>query len=55
MIDEQLRAPFEQVLERRAAAIGVEVIVLVDAHPRQLLPLPRQRIAAVRQVLLRLE
>src|SRR3989441_3286705 len=55
MIDEELRAPAEEVCQRRAALVGVEFVLLVDPDPRQLLPPSRQVIAAVRQLLLRLE
>src|SRR5205085_9700703 len=55
MIDEELRAPFEQVGERGAPVIGVEPVFLLDADPRQLLPPPRQLVAAPRELLFRLE
>src|SRR5215472_5670268 len=53
MIDEELRAPSEEVFERGAPFVGVEPILLVDADPRQLLPPPRQFVAVARQLLLR--
>src|SRR5688572_23924799 len=55
VVDEQLRAPSEEILQRRAAVVGLEGVVLVDPDPRQLLPLPRHCIAAMRQLLLGLE
>ena len=53
VIDEQLRAPLEQVGQRGAAFVGLEAVGLVHAHPRQLLALSRQLVAAARQLLLR--
>ena len=55
VVDEQLRAPSEQVGEGRGALVGVEDVLLVDADPRELLPLPGQLVAAPRQLLLGLE
>src|SRR5438128_10219334 len=55
VVDEELRAPAEQVCQRGAPIVGIESIILVDAHPRQLLPPPRQLVAAPRQLLLLLE
>src|SRR5207237_9720768 len=55
MIDEELRAPPEEVFQRGASLVGLESILLVDPHPRQLLSLPRQLVAASRELLLRLE
>src|SRR5207249_7547530 len=55
VIDEELRAPSEEVCQRGAAVFGVEFVLLVDPDPRQLLPPSRQLIAAVRQLLLRLQ
>jgi hypothetical protein len=55
MVDEELRAPLEEVGQRSAPLIGVEAILLVEPDPRQLLPSPRQLVAAPCQLLLRLE
>ena len=55
VVDEELRAPLEEVCQRGAPLVGLESILLVDPHPRQLLPPPRQLVAAPRQLLLRLE
>ena len=55
VIDEELRAPSEEVRQRGASLVGLESIRLVDPNPRQLLPPPRQLVAAPRQLLLRLE
>src|SRR5438105_4822285 len=55
MIDEELRAPTEQVHERRFSLIGLESVLLIDPYPRQLLPPPRQLIATARQFLFILE
>src|SRR5262249_38173014 len=55
MIDEELGASTEEVRERSAPVIGLESIRLADAHPRQLLPAPRQLVALARERLLGLE
>src|SRR5207302_7363801 len=55
VVDEQLAPPVEQVGERAAPVGGVELVGLVDAHPRQCPALPAQLIASARQLLLRLE
>src|SRR5882672_2905272 len=55
VVDKELRAPSEEVHQRGAPLVGLESILLVDPHPRQLLPPPRQVVAAPRELLLRLE
>jgi hypothetical protein len=55
VINEKLRAPLEEIRERGAALVGVESIGLVDSHPRQRLSLPRQFVAASREVFLRIK
>src|SRR5262245_61959856 len=55
VIDEKLRAPLEEIRERRAPCVGLESIRLIDPHPREPLPPPRQLVAAPRVFLLRLE
>src|SRR5262249_40723723 len=55
VVDEELRAPLEQILERGAPLIGLEAILLADPNPRQLLPPLRHLIAAPRELLLRLK
>ena len=55
VVDEELRAPSEEIRQRGAPLVGLESILLVDPHPRQLLPPPRQVVAAPRELLLRLE
>ena len=55
VVDEELRAPSEEVCQRGAPFIGLESVLLVDPNPRQLLPPPRQLVAAPRELLLRLE
>jgi hypothetical protein len=55
VVDEELRAPSEEVCQRGAPIVGLESILLVDPNPRQLLPPPRQLVAAPREFLLRLE
>ena len=54
VIDQELRAAPEQVLERRGALRRCRTVVLVDAHPGQRLAQLGQLVAAVGQVLLRL-
>src|SRR5438094_892133 len=55
VVDEELRAPSEEVCQRGAPLVGLESILFVDPNPRQLLPPPRQLVAAPRELLLRLE
>src|ERR1700745_302395 len=55
VVDEELRAPSEEVCQRGAPCIGLESVLLVDPDPRQLLSPPRQLVAAPCQLLLRLE
>src|SRR5438094_8091257 len=55
VVDEELRVPSEEVRQRGAPLVGLEAILLVDPHPRQLLPPPRQVVAAPRELLLDLE
>src|SRR5207247_5400459 len=55
VVDEELRAPSEEVCQRGAPLVSFESILLVDPDPRQLLPSPRQLVAAPRELLLRLE
>src|SRR5260221_11904825 len=55
VVDEELRAPSEEVCQRGAALLGIEAVRLVDGHPRQLLTLPCHRVAAPRQLLLLLQ
>ena len=55
VVDEELRAPSEEVCQRGAPLVGLESILLVDPDPRQLLPPLRQLVAAPRELLLRLE
>jgi hypothetical protein len=55
VIDEELRAPSEEVRQRCAPLVGLETILLIDPNPGQFLPLPRQLVAAPREILLRRE
>src|SRR5688500_8881657 len=55
VVDEELRAPSEEVCQRGAPLVGLEAILLVEANPRQLLTPPRQLVAAPRELLLSLE
>src|SRR6185437_9638870 len=55
VIDEELRPSAEQVRQRRASGVGLELIVLVDADPGQRLPLPRELVATAGQFLFGLQ
>src|SRR5262245_14239503 len=55
VVDENLRAPSEEVRQRCAPLIGLESILLIDPNPRQFLPPPHQFVAVPREFLLRLE
>src|SRR5919106_598153 len=55
VVDEELRAPSEEVCQRGAPLVDLKSILLVDPDPRQLLPPPRQLVAAPCELLLRLE
>ncbi len=55
VVDEELRAPSEEVCQRGAPFIDLESVLLVDPDPRQVLTSPRQLVAAPREILLRLE
>src|SRR3954462_9631563 len=55
VVDEELRAPTEEVGQRRGAGFGLEAIVLLDGDPGQLLALAGHIVAAAGQLLLGLE
>ncbi|MNT15476.1 hypothetical protein D3C72_1505290 [compost metagenome] len=55
VVDEQLRAPFEQLGQRGAAFVGFEAVRFVDPQPWQVLALLRQFVAAPRQCFFRLQ
>ena len=55
VIDEELRAPSEEIGEGCRPFLGVEPVLLVDADPGQLLPPARKLVAAPRQRLLGVE
>jgi len=55
VVDEELRAPSEEVRQRSTPIIGLESISLVDPDPRQVLPPSRHLIATPREILIRLE
>src|SRR5262245_11149389 len=55
VIDEELRAPLEEVLQRGAPFLGLESVLLVDPNPRQFLTLLGQLVAAPHQFLLGLK
>ena len=45
VVDEQLGAPVEELAERLLAVVGVEAVLLLHRHPRQLASLPRELVA----------
>ncbi len=55
VVDEELRAPGKEVRQRDVPLLGVESILLVDPHPRQLLPPLGQLVALPRELLFRRE
>src|SRR5215469_11277946 len=55
MVDEELRAPAEEIRERGVAFVGLKPILLVDPNPRQFLTPLCQLVAPPGQLLLRLE
>jgi hypothetical protein len=55
MLAPRLRTPSEQIREGRAALVRLEPVLLVNSHPRQLLPLAGKLVAAPGQLLLRRE
>ena len=55
VVDEQLRAAVEQLAQRLGALVGVEPVVLLNANPRQLAPLPRKLVAQPGVLLLAVE
>src|SRR5207247_521353 len=52
VVHQELRAPLEQVCQRRAPLGGLEAIVLLDPDPGELLPPPGQLVAPTRQLFL---
>src|SRR4029453_2336510 len=52
VVDEKLRASPEEISQRGAPLLGLELVRLVDPHPWQLLSAPRQLVAAPREILL---
>jgi len=55
VVDDQLRAPVEELGQRLRALVSVEDVLLVNRYPRQFLPLPRELVAAAGELLLALE
>jgi hypothetical protein len=55
VVDEELRAPPEEVRQRSLALVRLEAVVLVDPHPGKLPPPAGQLVAAPGQLLLGLE
>ena len=55
VVDEKLRAPVEQLYQRLLPVLGVEDVLLVDAHPRELLALLRDLLVEPPELLLALQ
>src|SRR5215813_11259140 len=55
VVDEKLRAPAEEVGQRRLPFVGLEAIGFIDLNPWKLLTKARQFVAVPRKLLLRLE
>jgi hypothetical protein len=55
VVDEQLRAPVEELRQGLGAFVGPKDVLLIDRHPRQLAPLPHEFVPAARQLLLALQ
>src|SRR6266511_2180486 len=55
VVDQQLRAPVEQFGQRLGALLGVERVLLLDRHPRQLGALLGDLLIEVAQLLLALQ
>jgi hypothetical protein len=55
VVDEQLRAPGEQIRQRDRAVAGLEPELLADGDPGQLLPPPGQLVTAPGVLLLGVE
>ena len=54
VVDEELRPPVEELGERLLPLLGVEGVLLLDGHPRQRLPLLRQLLVELAELLLTL-
>ena len=52
VVDEELRATVEQLVQRPLAVLGVEAVVLLDPHPGEGAALARQLVAQARVLLL---
>jgi hypothetical protein len=52
VVDEELRAAGEEVGERLPAPLGLERVAHLDRNPGKLSALPRQLVAAARELLL---
>src|SRR5918992_629361 len=55
VVDEQLGAAVEQLVQRLLPLVGVEAVLLLHLHPRQLAPHARQLVAATGVLLLELQ
>src|SRR5207248_3280943 len=54
VVDEELRAAVEELGQRLRPLVGVEAVLLVEPHPRQLSPFLRELVVALRELLLAL-
>src|SRR5919201_3332366 len=51
VVDDELRAAVEQLRQRACAVLGVEAFLLLQRHPGELAPLPREFVAEPRVLL----
>jgi hypothetical protein len=52
VVDDELRAAVEKLGQRPRPGLGVEAVLLVDRHPRQLAALARELVVAASELLL---
>jgi len=52
VVDEELRAAVEELGERPGSVLGLEAVILLDWHPRELPSLACELVVAARQLLL---
>ena len=55
VVDEELRAPVEELGQRLRPLVRLERVLLLDRHPGQLSTLPRELVAEARELFLPLE
>jgi hypothetical protein len=52
VVDEELGATVEELCQRPRALVGVEPVLLLNPHPRQLAAFPRELVTAAGELLL---